>query len=71
VSAVAHEEEMIASALYRALKASSPSACVEPPYVGAASIIDGNFDWGDVAHRLRSELQGLGLEVVVAALKAE
>jgi hypothetical protein len=67
---VSAEEDLMVSALYRALEAASPSACVEPPYVGAASIIDGSFDWGDVARRLRAELQLLGLEVV-AALKAE
>jgi hypothetical protein len=70
VSAGAHEEELIACALYRALTASSPSACVERPYIGAIGVIDGSFDWGDVARRLSIELQASGLEVV-AASKAE
>jgi hypothetical protein len=44
--------------------------CGRSPDRGAG-VIDGSFEWSDVAHKLRVGLHDLGLAIVAAAEKAE
>lgn len=63
-------DELVAAVLFRAMKAASPHACIEPVFIGTTSIIDGEFDWADLAQNLQREFHAVGLRVV-ADSKAE